>query len=1333
MSNHIPPLPSAFHEQPEWLRVTLSCIGDGVITTDNRGHVTFLNPVAEALTGWSLADAAGLKLESVFHIVNETTRSIVENPVHRALREGVVVGLANHTLLIAKDGTERPIDDSAAPIRSDSGDVAGVVLIFRDVTERKRDEQLAHDALAYADNIIATMREPFLVLDHTLRVVTANESFYENFHVAQSETQGQFVYDLGNRQWDIPALRTLLEEVLPENHVFQDFEVEHDFPNLGRKTMLLNARRIRRPGNHSELILLAIEDVTERRLAEQLARDTLAYADNIIDTLRVPFLVLDQNLRIVSSNGSFYRNFEVTQAETLGQYVYDLGNRQWDIPQLRTLLEEVLPQNQIFLDFEVVHDFPTLGRKTMLLNARRIRRPGNHSELILLAIEDVTERKLAEAELSEHEQRFRVMIDALPAAIYMTDAAGVLTHFNPACVPLSGRTPVLHEDRWCVCWKLFLADGTPVPHEDCSMAMALKGDCVIQGLEAIAERPDGTRVWCVAYPSVIRDLQGQIIGGMNMLIDITDRKQAEVTLKLQNERLRLLGEAAETLLFADDPEAMLHSLIEEISSHLGVDSYRNHLVDESGVFLRLASYGGISEEIALKLQRLRFGESIGGTSALLRQSIVVSDMQQSNEPIYALAKSSGCRAFACYPLLTDDQLLGTLSFGSQTKDEFYPEELIFLQTIAHYVAVAYSQLRARNLMQSSEERQKLILDTMPQMVTTALPNGDVNYFNPQWFEYTGLTFKQIKDWGWKQFIHPDDLEETVRIWTHCLQTGEMYHREHRFRRADGVYHWFEGRLMPIRDAQGIIVLWIGSNTDIDEMKQAEASIHDSEVRYRRLFEAAHDGILILDSANRKITHVNPFLTTLLDYPVEHFVGKELWQIGILGDKQASQAAMQQLDEQGSLRYENLPLQDRQGHDHPVEMVANVYAEGPLQVIQCNVRDISDRVRLEELLRTQSVEMSDLHRRKDEFLAMLSHELRSPLAPIANAVQLLGLQSETETLIHKKARDIIQRQLGQLQHLVDDLLEVSRITTGRVQLRRERVTVNRIVQGAVETTRPLIEQQGHTLTVTILPPPIWLDADPARLEQVVVNLLTNAAKYTEAGGQIHLTAQIEGPECVLRVRDNGVGISPTLLPRIFDLFTQADRSLARSDGGLGIGLALVQRLTELHGGTVEVQSVLGHGSEFIVRLPLYNEAPRAAAGSVDGGVDSPHAPLPPPLRVLVVDDNVDTVLSFSMLLQALGHEVRTAYDGVSAVQAALDYRPEVMLLDIGLPGLSGYEVAKRVREQPQLRDVVLVALTGYGQDSDRATSLQAGFNHHMVKPASFEQIKKILASVPRLPR
>jgi signal transduction histidine kinase len=376
-----------------------------------------------------------------------------------------------------------------------------------------------------------------------------------------------------------------------------------------------------------------------------------------------------------------------------------------------------------------------------------------------------------------------------------------------------------------------------------------------------------------------------------------------------------------------------------------------------------------------------------------------------------------------------------------------------------------------------------------------------------------------------------------------------------------------------------------------------------------------------------------------------------------------------------------------------------------------------------VLQRKQEELSDLHHRKDEFLAMLSHELRSPLAPIANAVQLLGLQQGSENLIQKQARGIIERQLGQLQHLVGDLLEVSRITTGRVQLRCELVAVSGIVEVAVETARPQIEQRRHELTVSLPTEPIWLHADAARLEQVVVNLLANAAKYTDEEGHIWLTVEQEGDECVLRIRDTGVGITPELLPCIFDLFTQAERSLDRSQGGLGIGLALVHRLTDLHGGKVEATSVLGQGSEFVVRLPVLTAEPQSSSSPTEKA-----KPTGPCLRVLVVDDSVDTAESVMMLLQACGHDVCIAHDGPTALQLALDYRPDVVLLDIGLPGLDGFEVAKRLRQQSALNNVVLVAITGYGQVSDGQRSQEAGFDHHLVKPVDFAKVENILATI-----
>jgi signal transduction histidine kinase/ActR/RegA family two-component response regulator len=377
----------------------------------------------------------------------------------------------------------------------------------------------------------------------------------------------------------------------------------------------------------------------------------------------------------------------------------------------------------------------------------------------------------------------------------------------------------------------------------------------------------------------------------------------------------------------------------------------------------------------------------------------------------------------------------------------------------------------------------------------------------------------------------------------------------------------------------------------------------------------------------------------------------------------------------------------------------------------------------EITHEQTAALTDLHRRKDEFLAMLSHELRNPLSPIASALQLLGLQ-KNEDQLQQKARTIIERQVGQLTRLIDDLLEVSRITTGRIHLQQDRVALNAIMEHAVETVRPLIVRHKHALTISLPKEPIWLFADAARLEQVVVNLLTNAAKFTHDAGQIWLGVQQEGDECVLRVRDNGIGISPETLPHVFDLFTQAERSLDRSQGGLGIGLALVQRIVEMHKGRVEAFSILGQGTEFVVHLPLMAAAANQPILLENENVQRNEHPV----RVLVVDDNEDAAQMLGMLLSGLGHEVLTVYDGPSTLTAAQAFCPNVVLLDIGLPGMDGFAVAKKMREQEIFKDVVLVAMTGYGQDSDRQRSKEAGFDHHLVKPPDFNKLKQILATV-----
>ena len=536
----------------------------------------------------------------------------------------------------------------------------------------------------------------------------------------------------------------------------------------------------------------------------------------------------------------------------------------------------------------------------------------------------------------------------------------------------------------------------------------------------------------------------------------------------------------------------------------------------------------------------------------------------------------------------------------------------------------------------------------------------------------------------------------------------------------------------LRDAQDAIIGYLLIGTDNTARKQVEAErmlldqrVRDQQFYTRSLIESNIDALIATDPRGI-ITDVNKQMEALTGCTRDELIGAPFKDY--FTDPERAEAGIKLVLAEGKVTDYELTARDRNGQETVVSYNATTFhdRDRKLQGVIAAARDVTERNRLEMQMREQKAKLSDLHRRKDEFLAMLSHELRSPLAPIANAVQLLGLQRGNENQIQQQARGIIERQLGQLQHLVNDLLEVSRITTGRVQLCRELVAVSSIVDVALETVRPLIDQRRHELTVSLPPEPIWLHADAARLEQVVANLLANAAKYTEEGGHVWLSVEQVGNECVLRVRDTGVGITPELLPCVFDLFTQAERSLDRSQGGLGIGLALVHRLTDLHGGKVEAHSILGQGSEFVVRLPVLLDTQQPTSPIMETGL-----PTTRPLRVLVVDDNVDTVLGFSMLLKASGHDVRTAHDGPTAVQAAIEYRADVVLLDIGLPGLNGYEVAKRIRQHPDLKHVMLIALTGYGQESDRETSLEAGFNHHLVKPARFEQLQQILATVSEL--
>jgi PAS domain S-box-containing protein len=603
---------------------------------------------------------------------------------------------------------------------------------------------------------------------------------------------------------------------------------------------------------------------------------------------------------------------------------------------------------------------------------------------------------------------------------------------------------------------------------------------------------------------------------------------------------------------------------------------------------------------------------------------------------------------------------------------------------------------------------------------------------------------------WLRTIHPADRERVNGETLAAVGARRDIDIELRIVRPDGAVRWVSAKGQTLYDEAGAPRRMVGVTFDITERQLAEVALRESEERFRTAAENMIDCFGIYSAVRDGDGKITDFRIEYVNAAAcENNLMQKHEQVGkLLCEILPAHREIGLFDEYCTVVETGEPLiretflyedeYTRRRLKRSFDIRAAKLGDGFIAVW----RDVTERKKTEqaaqesgERARAQAEELtalmkvlSETDQRKDEFLAMLAHELRNPLAPICNAARVMRRLAPPGSQL-EQMRDVIERQADQLTRLVDDLLDVSRISQGKITLRKEKIDLLTVVGRAVETSRPLIDAGGHRLTVALPAESPRLEGDLTRLAQVISNLLNNAAKYTEKGGNIGLTAEVLGGEVLLRVKDDGIGIPAGVLPHVFDLFVQADRGLDRSQGGLGIGLTLVKNIVEMHGGAVHAFSAgPGQGSEFVVHLPVLAEPAYPAKAEAADPLMTGENRNAPAYRILVVDDNVDSAESMALLLEMEGQDVRTAYDGPGAIEVAGIFQPHIVLLDIGLPGMSGHEVAVHLRERLEMRKTVLVALTGYGQPEDRQRSIEAGFDHHLTKPIDYEVLGALVRSL-----
>ena len=581
-----------------------------------------------------------------------------------------------------------------------------------------------------------------------------------------------------------------------------------------------------------------------------------------------------------------------------------------------------------------------------------------------------------------------------------------------------------------------------------------------------------------------------------------------------------------------------------------------------------------------------------------------------------------------------------------------------------------------------------------------------------------------------RYVPPDEHARVMHAVQAAIASRTVFELEHRVIRPDGRIGWTFSRAVPIFGADGEIVEWFGAASDVTRRKLAEeqvAQMNAESERRRRLYETilsnTPDLVYVFDLDHRFV-YANEVLLRMWGRTWDEAIGRNCLELGYepwhaaMHDREIEQVKATKQPIRGEVPFTG--TFGRRIYDYI--FVPVMAPDGEVEAIAGTTRDVTERKQAEEAMERLVETLRAEDRHKDEFIAILAHELRNPISAVHNALQIMKLAPDNPGSV-KLSSQIVERQVTHVARLIDDLLDVSRITAGKITLDKRQVDVADVVKQGIDAAQSSVRAGGHRVSVTLPEQPLYVEGDVVRLAQVVGNLVGNAAKYSPEPGDIAVVAEADGDSAVIRVTDRGIGMAPETLPKLFTLFMQAETALSRAHGGLGVGLALVQRLVALHGGSVDAASAgLGRGSAFTVRLPRLVERAQVATGH-ESAVQGRLA-----CRAVVVEDNHDVAQSLATLLSMLDVSTSVAYDGLAGLALIEEQRPDVAIVDIGMPGMNGYEVANRVRDRAWGRRIMLVALTGWGQDEDKRRAYAAGFDVHMVKPVALPDLQALLARV-----